>query len=426
MSAFAFFGLWTLNMLLMAGLLVHSVSQRSPFTALWFSLLAVFHLPSLFDWGKGYTWVNEITADFQLNEAVLIRAQFFATCVLTGYIACLYLFGVVVRRTDPIDRMNWPPGNGDKTFFAVLAGILILTQAASYQSGLAELNFTEARDFRGIIGLIFGVYPQYFLAGLAPYLIIRGQRMLYLLLLLLIGGGFLLFGGSRQPILLVLVSSITSIFMRSLAPERWLIVVAPLVPVVLWVLQLLLYVRNLPVWSDRIAFLRSPDLQAAAQASYEPNLRFAYYYFMVNVDSLKEKFFALQYFKRALLWWFPTALSGGWKPDDFEYVMFQAYVPGREGSLHATFFGTLFADCGLSIAILPWCALLALIHSLVQYVPRFLTSCQSSVIWSLGVFAGLMFARGSFYGPIVFICTALVVFLIVNGAMRFFVGRRVV
>ncbi|MEQ1546966.1 hypothetical protein, partial [Methyloglobulus sp.] len=153
--------------------------------------------------------------------------------------------------------------------------------------------------------------------------------------------------------------------------------------------------------------------------SSESDLRFAYYYFVQNSTSI-QGFNEFSYFKRLLFFWLPSFWDFfNIKPDDFEYVMYYEYMLGKVGSMHPTFFGSIYADGGWFIV--PWLIYSASLLLLTVPILKLYRGWAFFAIWGLFSYVYMMMARGSLYGPFVILSFGLVfVWLAQNFSSRLF------
>jgi len=148
--------------------------------------------------------------------------------------------------------------------------------------------------------------------------------------------------------------------------------------------------------------------------SSEQSLRFAFYYFVQSGMS-ESGFGVFSYLTRVLFFWMPSFLDpANIKPGDFEYIMFASYMPGYVGTMHPTFFGSLYADGGWFI--IPWLIFFVAVYNSTSFFLKKYNGICFFAIWGAYAYLYMMMARGSLYGPFVVLAFGLI---FVSIAQRF-------
>lgn len=176
-------------------------------------------------------------------------------------------------------------------------------------------------------------------------------------------------------------------------------------------LQIVKFVRNLPSTDARIDFLGDLILGKVPlsiftinQVGSEASIRYIMYGFLT--DHAPSDFGNLQYFVRTLLFWLPSNLDVfGIKPDDFEMVMYAEAMGNRSGTMHATFFGSAFADARWLAVV--WVGWFSFIFKFFEHLMMKMRPLERSMIWGSCVYFSFMVSRGSFYAPTLIIFMAL-------------------
>jgi hypothetical protein len=416
MKLILFYVFMGLSILLTADFCRIEIQRRSPFVTLWLSLLFVILLPSLADPFKGVVYPHAFAAPIELGQDVLFEYSAYLLAILLSfrffYAVFMRVYGVTALAPLSVAQDVSGRSNVGVLFYLLVVFSSVFAFIEVYQiygvSFINQFGFTDRREGLSFLSGFLLSYPYMTSAGLALWFAVNKRYALFGLLVGLYLASYFLFGGSRQPIVaLVIPFLLYPVMRRDRSYARfWLLLCAA--ALFSQVLDVMLYLRNLPGMSDRLLALA--DLPAVIQEiSYrsggEGVLRFALYTF-IDGGAAWPGFFEFEYLQRALLFWLPSSIDFmGLKPGDFEYVMFANFMGGLSGTLHATLFGSIFADAGW--LFLPWVLFLSAVFFFVPiYIQRF-SGAAYFCTWSTLAFYGLMFSRGSLYGPLVVIAFAL-------------------
>ena len=230
-----------------------------------------------------------------------------------------------------------------------------------YRQGGDAIYTASLEDLReGPIGTLYLTlfYLQIIIVGLPAYLIlVRKNLMLGLGVFLLFAYLQIAFGGSRQVLFIALFMIIflkyqKYRFLSSIAIVFAFYLTFEMLDIALQVAKLF---RNQPDMYARIALI--PDLLSGSinlsGTSSEEIIVFPMYVLLTR--DLPTHFGEFQYFFRTLLFWLPSFVDFfSVKPADFEYDIFAYIMGGREGTMHATFFGNSYADAKHFFIVCHW------------------------------------------------------------------------
>lgn len=350
----------------------------------------------MFDFGLDSFQATPRTAVVSIEADILITAQFFI--FLFNFLAFLYLIFTKTEFTQ-FKQINLTAKLND--YLPLFVSIIFICRMLyKVYSGDQTQDFSQLRENSNVIGLLFDTYFKYIFVGVIVYYFVVMRHYFALFMLGLLFLDFVMFGGGRQFFLLALIGLVSAILMLKRYSFLVFFLTFSLIPIGVFVAKILVFLRNLKGYQERLDFIVSFDwalIQRSTTNEYD--LRFAFYYFIERQHELLDTFFSLNYFIRILYFWLPSSLSFGHKPDDFEYEMYLVYAGEFGGSLHATFYGTIFADSGWFI--LPWLFLLIFMREISARV-NFKTNQAANIIyWFSLVYLSIMWARGSIYAPIV-------------------------
>lgn len=410
------YSLIAFNALLCSLLFLSKSKSGSPFQFFYLSLLAIVIFPGIFDVGQGYLKTHPYAPVIQLSNAMMISVHSKIAVMLLLFALFEKVLDVYVGR----HYIDLPSGRvGGAVYNTVIVAILLVIAISISVFGfsrIANSGMTEVRE--GPIGMasLAMQYLQIVIIGMPAFYFLRfGKKVTAAFSFLLFLSVYLLFGGSRQ----VIVFSI-AIFLFVIMYDRGIskyIILLLLFTVgfstVDWMMQLFKLMRNLPSMADRITFVAdfvSGQIPASVLSSdligSEANVRYAMYGFMYG--DYPADFGQLSYFKRALLFWLPSSLDfANVKPEDFEYIMFAEAMGGRSGTMHATFFGSAYADAKEFSFI--WIAWFVAIFKILDVSMNKMPPLERSFVWSSCVYFSFMVARGSLYAPLVVMTLVLLI-----------------
>lgn len=380
---------------------------NSPFQYFYLLLFGLGVFPSLFDLAPGSYDFHPYASPIYVTPEIIAAIHAKIAVLMLGF---ALLEGVLRNRGPAIvlERTE----SSISIYDAMVLAILLFLGAGIWVFGfgqLATLSFGDLRVGEASTFALILFYLQVMIVGLpAVYWLKANRKLSAAAVLALFAITYLFLGGSRQTILISLIA----VLAMALAERgRW----ATLLLVVAFsvgfsfadvILQSVKALRNLPSLEQRIALLG--DLltgQASLEGvSTEASLRFVMYGFLN--DPPPADFGHLDYFRRALLFWLPSGVDVlGLKPDDFEAVMFAEAMGNRVGTMHAIFFGSIFADGGWLAFV--WILFFVLGFRLLEHVMRRLPPLERAMVWCSCIYLSFMAARGSLYAPLVITTTVL-------------------
>lgn len=405
-----------INSLICTYLFVRKCEANSPFQFFYLSLLSLVMLPAFLDTSTGYFVYHPFAPPIQLSPELIFNAHL-------KILPMVIIFFVTEKVLDL--KFGTSPINLYKQdvyiniYDSLIVLILLFIAFGLYYYGFGLMASTSLDALRsgalGSFSLIL-FYLQIVIIGVPGFYILRfGRPLTGAVVLVIFITTYLLLGGSRQIIVMSLAITGALILINL---GRWRYVLLLLLFTVGFssmdiVLQLIKALRNLPSMDARLYFISgimSGDVAISnfgdGDGGSESIIRYVMYGFLT--ENPPPDFGNLQYFWRSMLFWLPSDLDVfDIKPDDFEAVMFAQAMGNRIGTMHATFFGSAYADAGNFAFI--W---IVLFSSLFRSMEAFMTSLpnlQRSIVWGSGVYLAFMVSRGSFYAPLVVTC--LVVFL---------------
>jgi hypothetical protein len=412
---FIFYSLWLTNFIVCWILLTHYLKLRSPIFSFWLIILISFILPSFLDPFLTRIDGHPFAVAFDANIDTLIISQLIATASLLLFYLLLKIFPV---SETPSTAFKNPTTSSSQLIWA---GILVFSTGFALKEliekfGLTfflDFSFTDRREGLSFASQFFLSYNLMAAAGLPCLLYLKNMKSLGVLVAIFYLAVFGLLGGSRQPLVAVILPFFALFLFNSKHPRIRLATFLLVSQILLSVFSILLVLRYQTSINDKLALVLNPSelLELSTSQSEESSLRFAFYYFIENARSFEE-FGGLQYFGRTLLFWLPSSIDFlNIKPDDFEYVMFAKYMRGEIGTLHPTFFGSIFAD-GLYLFPI-W---ILLIHLVFFLFSRILVIIQHSgftlLLWTVFSITGVMLARGALYGPLVISCFSIIYYFV--------------
>lgn len=411
----AYFYAFTIFSLIISSFLtIWDLKRRSPFFLLWLVVIFLVLIPSLLDPFNRIVTPHFFASTIIITDDSLIKYSFYSFCILLSFLAFYILFHCFFKN-DKVVYLKDVVEDKDKKylfyFIFLLTGVLGFYQF--YQqfglSILASLDFTTRRETSSLLAGFLLSYPFMICAGLGCYFFIKKRFLELYLVCFLYLFLYFIFGGSRQPLIAFILPFFAYYFLGGrVVNKKALVLIVFGSLFASFIMDSLIYLRNLPSFNDRIeAFYNPVELiyNINNREGAEENVRYAYYYFLQNSE-YHNGYFNLEYLLRTLFFWLPSSLDIiGIKPKDFEYKMFYDYMNGQEGTMHPTIFGSIYADSGWFFV--PWVIFLSIIlYFLPIYIQRF-KGIVYFCIWSTCLFYSFMLARGSIYGSIVVIAVAL-------------------
>lgn len=290
----------------------------------------------------------------------------------------------------------------DLVFVSLIAALLVGSSLYGFER-ISNATFGDLRlGGLNTFSLVM-FYLQALIIGLPGVYWIKARRKLTASLIMSVFIFiFLTLGGSRQA----LVLSVMVFPALYLAKDDWKRGVALIVIVTIGftyadsLLQILKGLRNQSSLDARYAML-SQILAGNFnfdETSSETGVRYVMYAFLT--EKPPSDFGNLDYFVRSLLFWMPSAIDiADIKPDDFEYTMFAQAMSNHSGTMHATFFGSIYADARYFSGI--WVAWIVCLFKIIERWMLQMQPFERSMVWSACIATSFMAARGSLYAPLV-------------------------
>lgn len=389
----------------------------SPFFIFFHTILILVILPGYFESVGEFVDYHPFANPIFVDKWLLIEAHLFIFLFLATFLAFEALFSM----RSEFDSTNTIRSNRYSRFLLLVPITSFAITTASYHyfgQLMFDANFVSVREVGPLnyLSLLIG-YLSLFSAPLPALFLTRGQ-----LLSAGIAGAALLipilsFGAARQPLAIALLALFFTFFYgKRFGFLAFLVVTVISFPAMELMLGVLKIIRNQPDFGSRMAALTDFNvLKDAMEASTSDSaVRYVFYQIIDGVQI--EHAGQFRYLLRTFLFWLPSfADVFGLKPEDFEYNMFRATMGGRDGTMHPTVFGSVYADSGWFVV--PWVATLFLFMRTFERTLLRHTS-RSSYLFFFGFYASVMLARGSLYAPV--LVTAFVLILI---KFRAFVGR---
>ncbi|GAM33063.1 hypothetical protein P23_3606 [Acinetobacter calcoaceticus] len=410
-----FYSFTIFSLLIALFLTMWDLKRRSPFFLLWIVIIFLVLVPSFFDPYNRIVTPHDFASTLVISDESLLDYSFYTFLILFSFGVMYIIFNSffkVKKIVYLIDIFKETKNNNFIFYFLLLLtsifGFYLFYQQFGF-SVLSSLDFTTRREVSSPLAGFLLSYPFMICAGLGCYFFINKNYFNFVISLFLYLILYFVFGGSRQPLIAFILPFAAYYCMRSKELNKKALTLIVLGSVFAnFILNALIYLRNLPSFNDRLdAFSKPAELifNINNREGTEENVRYAYYYFLQNAD-YQNGYFGFEYLLRSLFFWLPSSLDiFGIKPKDFEYKMFYDYMNGQEGTMHPTIFGSIYADSGWFFV--PWVIFLSiLLYFLPIYIQRF-KGIVYFCLWSTCLFYSFMLARGSIYGSIVILAVAL-------------------
>ena len=384
---------------LMAGSL--ELKRKSPFFIFWWFVAGLILLPSVFEFSSEYVRPHHFASVLRLTPELLLESQFIIFFSLLLLFILNEIFFDISKR---IGIRKFRVVNADKyfLFFLLLVLIPVIEAWFGYWQFGNALDFVSRREGFSFLSNFILSYVLLSSLGLATYYFLTKSKFKLSAFIILVFSLFFLFGGSRQPLVVIFLPLILLYGGRVKYTGIVFVVLVLAMPVIAFLGEFLLYIRNIAGFENKVEAFLNPlsfFLSDVKLASNEASLRYGFYFFVEGfseLDGLGE----FSYLKRLFYFWLPSNFDYfGLKPEDFEYLLFNYYMGGREGSLHPTFFGMIFADAGYAFFI--WIFLVSLLVLFSRLILRTLAGVSWCLVSSLFCYFYLMLSRGSIYGPFV-------------------------
>ncbi|UZE07939.1 hypothetical protein [Pseudomonas corrugata] len=428
-----YFCLLSLNLVLCFALLRLDTKIYSPAAILWFVLASSFLIPSIADPFVGTVAAHPLSVVYDLDIFTLVEAQSYVLLFLS-----IFIFVYIVRKTAFRSLCELYSTYYGKqltnstdsgllcyTFFLMLAFFGFYEAYNKFGNDMfSSFSFIERREGLSVFSGFLLSYNLLVSAGILFWLVMNRKifaSTMFLMAYLVI---YLVLGGSRQPLIVLFLPFVFYFFYSRKFGYFYMVFLSLFFSVISKVLEFVIYVRNISGFNSRLdALLEFPSFlfsMGHRLGSREEDLRYGYYYFVKNFKDL-DGFGEFSYFQRVLFFWLPSSLDGlELKPSDFEYKMFSHYMPGYEGTMHPTLFGTIYSDSGWMV--LPWMVFFVFLLLVTSPVLKCYRGIPYFSVWALFGYAYMMMARGAIYGPFVVLVFGLIFAALVQKISR--IGRR--
>ncbi|MFC0147413.1 hypothetical protein ACFFJ0_05755 [Sphingobium scionense] len=370
----------------------------------------------MFDLDQGYysfhPFASPIYLSAELMQSVQTKILFMMISFLIFEKLCDISLGIY-----SIDLPYTVTNKNAYNYILIMLCIIVLFGGLYF--GFSSLATTDMEQLRGgAIGKfsLLIIYTQIVLIGMPAFYFLRFNRpYIAIICAATFLFTYLLLGGSRQIIVFSIAIFVSLILYKSGKSKYVILILLFTVGFssIDFVLQLFKLLRNLPSMDARLDFAmqliagKIPwSALTADQLGSESNVRYVMYGFLS--ESPPSDFGKFSYFGRSLLFWLPSSLDFlGIKPADFEATMFAEAMGNRSGTMHATFFGSAYADTGIYSFI--WIGWFVAIFRALDWWLNKIPIYQRSFVWGSCIYFSFMVARGSFYAPLVVMTVALLV-----------------
>jgi hypothetical protein len=406
------------NLLILLVSIRNHFSKNSPFLAFWYFYTAVYFIPSAFDFGKYSVTLHPLLPIFYPTDETVLKAQIFILFVISSLFLLENLIFLKKLKNEPVYTTS-KRNTAELVFYTIIYFMFIFGNLNFVLRHGINLSFDELREKISIFDLILIQYNSYILGAFGGFYFNRGNYIRFFSVISLLTFSILLIGGSRQSLIISFIIVFFGILNKRKFGIFYLYLSIALIPLSLFVSRVMIFFRNIDGFENRIEFIRNGDYSLIDNAtSVESNVRYMWYYIMQNEDLLQNSLFKYEYVKRIVLFFVPSFMFPGLKPDDFEYTLYESIYGTYGGSAQITFFGTIYSDTGYNI--IPWIVLFGIFEGLYVYISNRVQEHFKFVIWSIFVYLSTMWARGSIYAPILVLSySAALIF-----AFSIFAGRK--
>lgn len=405
-----------INSIIALYLFVKKCRQNSPFQFFYLSLFSLALFPGIWEFNLGFYDFHPFAPPINLSPDILAEVHVKILPMMVGFIIIDYLLDIKLGQR----YISLPRLSSRDNLYDIIAALMVATLLAGvYIYGYGQIsnsNFDELRS--GSINRLFLVmfYLQILVVGIPGFYFLRASRPFTAMAVMTVFVlTYLLVGGSRQ-IIVMSSAVVLALMMMQFGRGRYVFLVLLFTvgfSSMDFLLQIIKNIRNLPSTEARIIFLDgllSGKIPLSSitidRVGSESTVRYVMYGFLS--DKLPVDFGDLQYFGRTLLFWLPSGLDVlNIKPEDFEMVMFAEAMGNRKGTMHATFFGSAYADAQ-ALAII-WVGWFSLMFKVLEQMMNRMPPLERSMVWGSCVYLSFMVSRGSFYAPTVVIAVALIV-----------------
>jgi hypothetical protein len=405
----------TLNGIACTYLFIERCKINSAFQFFYLSLLSLVILPGLFDLSEGMRLFHPYAPPIYLSPYVVATSHVKIFFIMLCFLVFERVAGVMVKAGNVEFPDKLLKYNIYDVIFVVCVLTLIISGYAFGFSQMASMGFDDLRVGSARSVPLVMMYLQIIIVGLPGFYIFRfGRPAFGIAVFLFFIFVYIFLGGSRQ-IVIFAAAIMFALTMIKIGRSRYILLILIFTlgfSSMDFVLQMIKFLRNLPSMGDRVGFIVSlinGDVAWSSltvdQLGSESNVRYVMYGFLHG--EVPSDFGQISYLRRTLLFWLPSALDfANIKPDDFEIVMFSEAMGGRYGTMHATFFGSAYADAQEYAFV--WVAWFVVLFRAIDFWSGRLPVLERSMVWGSSIYVSFMVARGSFYAPMVVMTAVLI------------------
>lgn len=410
--------------------------NNDPFVTFWIAITIIFFVPSYGDYLGGYIEATPRSQVFLLDPHNAVAAQLIALTsmlLMTGLTLAFKSDKLEFRVLDKRRTLLTNHPAFALLMVVLVIGVVLATMEAYRKFGaglIGDFAWSERRQLSRLASLQLHIGAIIF-SGLGFVAWVSGRRLLFGAVFVILTGLYFVLGGTRQPILALAVAVFAYWLCSNNRPTRTIVLVCLLSPVLIYAVEVLVYLRYLRGVQERFDALAAPlELWRTVKelpGGTEADLRFAFYYLLTDGSGIAGLYEA-NYIRRILFFLIPEGVGLNWlRGENIEQIIAFNYYPGREGNMHATAFGVFYADLGTFY--MAWAALLYFIMRAVKEFILRLRGVQRAVMWSVAAFSGMMFARGAIYVPIILLGVAAILLLFThlidgNRGLRRWIGHK--
>lgn len=396
------------NTLLAAGLYLRKRRANSPFQIFFIILIITAILPGIFHTDLGIYQFHPFSSSIMINSKTILMAH----QIILMQLVVFWIVEMLIP-TKSMNEITTKHYLGSIILYNYVIALILIVLFYLYYSGImqimAEQDLNDLREGNTANISLILFYLQIMIVGLpAYYIFVQRNIHIGILLLLLMFTIQFVFGGSRQVLfisifLIVIFYRQKYTFLSSIAILLIFMVSLSAIDTTMQIAKLF---RNTSGFEARLALI--PDLLSGNKnllgTSSEQIIVFPMY--ILLTEDLPEQFGKLRYLGRTLLFWLPSGLDFfSLKPADFEYETFAFIMNGKVGTMHATFFGSSFADAK-EMSFL-WVIFYTLYFRFMEWFTMRMRSAEYVMLWSTCVYFSVMAARGSLYAPLVVTALAI-------------------
>jgi hypothetical protein len=390
--------------------------KKSPFIFIWITVSLIFWIPSWFD-GLAGTYLVDYRDTFRtIRGETIIIAQLYSYIGVVLYILGHYVLESI-GKTKNIHFQQINSINSTEKLLPLIVGLIATWIACiylilSFGVEVFSFDFLEARsNIPYAVTFLIQALPKFYI-GYILFFIYKKNAIKATLLTVNLLAFFFSIGGTRQNIIQigVCIAIYAVVYWKSPVIRKILAILSAAI-IGMIVLSLTLALRNTAGIESRLDLITSLDISALIDLINlrDAELRGVYYSFIENYQYID--FWQLQYLFRTALFWLPSTLSMGIKPDDFEYKMFKAFT-GEDATMHPTFFGSIFADSGPLIPL--WIAAILLVRQFVQNIISKLDGSYFAASYVASAMSCVMIGRGAIYSGVLVLVSACTMYSILQ------------